>query len=87
MKKKPPQTFAVVHLGKYEDGKVIDDKCPCCDWEPPAFNEADDYGLSSTSPDHLLGQMWMPGVERGAGGFFQIYHCQGCGIVYATHLN
>jgi hypothetical protein len=87
MKRQTPEPLAVIHLGKFEDGMIIDDKCPFCDWDPPAFEKADDYGLAPTSQRHLLGQMWKPGAERGAGRFFQIYHCQACGTVYATHLN
>ena len=85
--KKPLEVFSVVHLGKYQDGRIVDDNCPACDWEPPDLGGSQESGLGSTDPDHLLGQMWSPGSERGCGGFFQIFHCQNCGIVYATHLN
>ena len=87
--KKPLDVLAVVHLGKYKDGMIVDDNCPCCEWEPPSIVHEDGSvdGISSTEPESILGQMWMPGVEKGMGSFFQIFHCQSCGIVYATHLN
>lgn len=85
--KKPLNVLTVVHLGKYQDGMIVDDNCPACNWAPPSVETPNEGGLLSTDPDHLLGQIWTPGHERGCGGFFQIFHCQNCGIVYATHLN
>src|SRR5690349_5440298 len=85
--------LTVVHYGKYNpDGAVIDDKCPCCNWDPPetlgakagsSHAEVEQYVVD---PDWHLGEIWAPGVERGIGAYYRVFHCQGCGLVYATHL-
>jgi len=85
------EVLAVIHYGNYtEDGAVIDDKCPCCKWNPLEIPEAKickDLPLSDNDPEWHLGHIWTPGAEKGIGAYFQVLHCQGCGLVYATHLN
>lgn len=71
---------------------VVDDKCPCCKWNPwdtPEGKARAGQPLepSSEGPQWRLGEIWAPGVERGIGAYFQVFHCQTCGLVYATHLN
>jgi hypothetical protein len=86
--------LAVVHLGRYEpDGnvlKVVDDECPCCRWDPWSTPEGQAMRVGQereADPEWKLGEMWAPGAERGIGADYQIFHCQKCGLVYATHLN
>jgi hypothetical protein len=43
--------------------------------------------VTSDDPEWILGLLWRPGVERGIGAYFQVFHCQDCGLVYATHVN
>jgi hypothetical protein len=86
--------LAVIHYGNHdESGKVVDDKCPCCKWDPletpegKICNDQSNHRLSDNNPDWYLGEIWKPSAERGIGAYFQVLHCQGCWLVYATHLN
>jgi hypothetical protein len=89
--------LAVIHLGKYERRNgasvIVDDKCPCCDWDPrhtpkgKAWRGQPNERKHDDDPEWHLGEIWAPGVERGCGAYFQVFHCQNCGLVYATHLN
>jgi hypothetical protein len=94
------EVLAAIHYGNYEEGgKIIDDKCPCCKWDPAATPEGKVwFGQSKgpggkgeagqvDEPEWRLGEFWAPGCERGCGAYFQIFNCQNCGLVYATHLN
>jgi hypothetical protein len=88
------EVLAVIHYGNYgEDCAVVDDKCPCCKWDPretpdgrPSANQGNELPHEN-EPDWQLGAIWAPGAERGCGAYFQVIHCQGCGLVYATHVN
>lgn len=89
--------LTVVHFGNYRDtngaSAVVDDKCPCCEWNPWETPEGKAWGGQPKQPkpeeDPVwhLGEIWAPGAERGCGAYFQVFHCQKCGLVYATHLN
>jgi hypothetical protein len=86
--------LAVIHYGNYgENGAVVDDKCPCCKWDPRETAEGKAGGgqpgefTPDNDPKWHLGEIWAPGAERGIGAYFQVFHCQGCGLVYGTHLN
>jgi hypothetical protein len=95
------QVLAAVHYGNYKDNKIVDDKCPCCDWDPAATPEAKFWlcrspgdvdvtaGETRTLPNPTwrLGEFWAPGCVLTCGGLFQILHCPKCGLVYATHFN
>lgn len=91
MSKKTLEVLTVVHMGNYDkSGKIIDDSCPCCDWKPPQskmleMHEKPSY--HSEDPEWYLGSIWAPGTDRGIGAYFQVIHCQKCGLVYATHVN
>lgn len=91
MSNKVLNVLTVVHIGNYDkDGKIINDSCPCCDWAPPQnkLNEMMNKLTShSDDPEWYLGMIWKPGIERGIGAYFQVIHCQKCGLVYATHVN
>jgi hypothetical protein len=86
--------LTVIHYGNYnESGAVVDDTCPCCKWNPwetPEGKAWGDHGNkvpSENDPVWHLGEIWAPDAERGIGAYFQVFHCQGCGLVYGTHLN
>lgn len=88
------EVLAVIHKGNYSEGGVVeDDKCPCCKWDPWETPEGKAWGgqpskvTPEIDPTWHLGEVWAPGAERGCGAFFQVFHCGGCGLVYATHLN
>ena len=91
MGKKTLEVLTVVHMGNYDQsGKIIDDSCPCCSWEPSQkeLNKIHEKAFSdSEDPEWHLGMIWAPGTERGVGAYFQVIHCQKCGLVYATHVN
>lgn len=90
MSKKTLEVLTVVHMGKYDKGEIIDDCCPCCNWEPPQSKMPEIQGgqpSHSDDPEWHLGMIWAPGTERGIGAYFQVFHCQKCGLVYATHVN
>ena len=95
MSKKTLEVLTVVHIGNYdESGQIIDDSCPCCNWEPPQSKQPEISGTQESSqsdncddPEWHLGMIWAPGAERGIGAYFQVLHCQKCGLVYATHVN
>jgi hypothetical protein len=85
------ETLAVIHLGNYSeemDGcrEVINDNCPCCKWEPSPYKETTDSG-EFDSRKEVVGEIWNPNFEKYEGNIYQIFHCQNCGILYATHLN
>lgn len=83
--------LAVIHMGHGEDGRVIDDNCPCCGWCPPHAHEGNGYGAhdkSTAERNYHLGEIWHPKTgEVGIGSLFQALQREGCGIVYATHIN
>jgi hypothetical protein len=89
MKRKVLETIAVIHLGNYAASdvpdvlEVLDDCCPCCKWCPPEIEN----GVDAEDAEWILGELWKPGAERGIGSYFQVFHCQSCGLVYATHVN
>lgn len=80
--KKVLPVLTVVHFGNYREDMVVNDNCPACDWEPPL-----DQVSADASAEWHLGELWNPAAERGIGAYFQVLHCQRCGLVYATHLN
>jgi hypothetical protein len=85
-KRKNLEVLTVIHVGNYDDtGQVIDDNCPCCNWEPIQISQPSSE--ISEEPEWHLGEIWKPNVEHGIGAYFQVFHCQNCGLVYATHLN
>jgi len=83
--------LTVIHMGNYaKSGEIINDSCPCCNWEPQGdVLQIIRENSSSTgeTPEWHLGMIWAPGAERGIGSYFQVIHCQKCGLVYATHIN
>lgn len=86
-KRKIVDVLAVVHLGNYEEsGRIIDDSCPCCHWNPPQGSNSESTS-GYEEPEWVLGAIWAPGVERGIGAYYQVFQCQNCGLVYATHVN
>ena len=89
-KKKVLDVLTVIHYGKYgDDDSVIDDNCPCCNWEPPQGEAPQPEGRDKdgNGPYWHLGMIWHPASERSIGAYFQVFHCQNCGLVYATHVN
>ena len=86
------EVFAAIHYGNYtelEDGSsiIVNDNCPCCNWEPSSFDEKDAKTEEMDSRDEVLGHLWHPKHGKGMGGYFQIFKCGNCGVLYATHLN
>jgi hypothetical protein len=86
--------LAVILYGRYEpDGAIIDDKCPCCSRDPFDTPEGrrwrNDHRAPRPTDEPIwhLGEIWAPGAERAAGARFRVFQCQGCGLIYATHLN
>lgn len=86
--------LAVIHYGNYLDegngiSRVLDDNCPCCGWTPPEQKkESVSNNFDTTDRDCVLGTIWNPKTGKaGMGCLFQVFHCDNCGIVYATHLN